>query len=45
MGLALPLFCLCDESDDDVLAVRVVSHVGGAQSSGGETPVERSACY
>jgi hypothetical protein len=35
----VPLFRPCAESDDNVLPVQMVSHWGGAQSGGSETPV------
>jgi len=33
-----PLTAPAHKSDDDVVPVQVVSHVGGAQRGGGETP-------
>jgi hypothetical protein len=43
--LPVPPYYLCAESDDNILPVQGVSHLGGSRSGGGETPVERLACY
>ena len=38
-AVPVPPYRPCADCDDNVLPVQMVSHLGGAQSGGGETPV------
>ena len=41
----VPPYYSCADSDDDVVPVQVVSHLGGAEVAGEKTLVERSGFF